>query len=467
MCRKIVLTGLLLSTLTSLVMSQGISVAKLSFCKKNISEIAPAFNDTLLYYSSRSNVKWGVKSTDQDNLNFYNLFTVHQRQDSSWTKAEQFMPEYFSEFHTSTIAFLPDSGKVFFTEVHYKDRKRAKNADENLHGVYEASITNKGYSRAKNLPFNSKRSYNTGHPTISPDGKYLFFSSDKEGGYGNVDIYVSQKVNGEWSEATNLGKKINTEGNELFPFYHKSGKLYFSTDGHGGKGGLDLFYTMLTPDGWLEPTPLEEPINTPDDEFSCYIAEDGQSGYFASNREGDDDLYEFVSLFPSFNMVNKQKENTFKYRFYDRMNGKGDGPLKYVWHFGDGQTAEGDTVIHQYRQTGTYHVQSVLVDTIENVELFILNDFQQEVKKKIQVYITSPNTVKVGELQTLHALESNLGEFKPNGYYWELPDGSKQVGETIQYIFRTKGKHIVKCGTISMDDPNDKMCTYKEITVIE
>ncbi|MBR8536591.1 PD40 domain-containing protein [Carboxylicivirga sediminis] len=467
MHQKIFLLSVLFALTFQIAEAQGVSVKRLPFCKKNQSEIAPMVYDSLLYFSSDKNVKWLNKPIDQDNNNFYNLFTIQQASDSSWMDERQFEQDYFLPYHTSTIAFYPEFNEVFFTETQYKHKQRlAKNSD-NLHGIFVAGLTEKEMSKAQSLPFNSRRSYNTAHPTLSSDGQYLFFVSDQEGGYGQTDIYVSERDGDSWGPAINMGPSVNTEGSEVFPFYHQSGKLYFASNGHAGEGGLDILYTVRTDEGWSTPINLGNSINTAANEFSCYISADGQSGYFASDRTGDDDLYEFITLFPVFGQATKQKENTFTYRFYDTMGGKGDGPLKYVWHFGDGQTAEGDTVIHQYKQPGNYHVQSLLVDSIENVELFVLNDFYQEVKKKVQVYITSSDNVRVGEPQTLDALESNLGDFEPNGFYWELPDGTRQKGVTIQYVFRTKGKQIVRCGTISKDDPNLKMCTYKEINVIE
>ncbi len=468
MLHKISIIGLLVIINWQNTNAQGLSVQRLPFNRKYISEIAPTIRDSILYFSTNKNVKWATKPTDQDNHNFYNLFTVQQNADSSWTKVKQFLPDYFSDFHTSTISFYTDSNEVYFTEVQYKNKKNIrKKATQNLHGIFLAKENKKGLSKPVSLPMNSPRSYSTGHPTISNDGRFLFFTSNKDGGYGKTDIYVSERTNDIWGVATNIGDVINTEGKEIFPYYHSSGKLYFASDGHGGEGGLDLFYTMLTPNGWIKPVALENGINSSADDFSIYINADEQSGYFASTREGDDDLYEFRLHFPVFGSGNKQKENTFRYRFYDRMNGKGDGPVKYVWYFGDGNKAEGDTVIHKYKKAGNYHVQSVLVDTLENVELFVLNDFFQNVKPKVQVYITAPDTVRVNELHTFDASRSYFEDFKPNGYYWEFSDGSRQRGKTIEHIFRTKGKHRIKCGTISKEDPNKKMCTYKEITVIE
>ncbi|MBK3517481.1 PKD domain-containing protein [Carboxylicivirga marina] len=460
MRQLIIIFSFILLSSYQLMTAQDLIVNKLEFSKKYENERAPFIQDSLLLFSSDKNVSAFSKELDQNGNKLFNLMMVHQREDSSWTKVKQYLPSYFSGLDIKSICSLPDSNEVYFTELQVQDRKQSS------YGIKMAKKKGDKYRSARRSPFNSRR-YNTAHPSISPDGKYLFFISDLAGGYGQTDIYVSVRTGTEWGPAQNIGSKVNTTGMEVFPFYHESGKLYFASDSLGGQGGYDIFYTYRTDDGWAQPVAMEEGINTPANEFSCYIDPSEQHGYFASDRYGDDDLFEFTYSFPTFGPGTKQKENTYTYRFYDRMNGKGDGPLKYRWFFGDGNTAEGDTVIHQFKQPDTYHVQSVLVDTIDNVELFVLNDFYQDVKKKIQVYINMPDEVKLGELQTLDALESNLGDFEPNGFYWELPDGTKQKGETIQYIFRTKGKHIVKCGTICKNDRNKKMCTYKEINVIE
>lgn len=468
MCTKYFLIGILFIITWNWADAQSVSVKKLPFSNIYTSEIAPIVKDSVLYFSADKNVKWASKLVDQDSRNFYNLFTTTQNADSSWTEVQQYLPDYFSVFHTSTISFSPFGDGIYFTEVHNKDKvSNGRRGGDNFIGVYYGAVTDNGFRKAKSLSFNSERSFNTGHPTVSSDGRYLFYVSDIDGGFGKVDIYFSKRSNGEWGPANNLGDVVNTDGNELFPFYHSSGKLFFASDGHGGKGNLDLFYTMLSPDGWIEPVPLDSGINTKANEFSCFISDDEQCGYFASDKDGDDDIYEFKYLFPIFGPGTKQKENRFRYRFYDRMGGKSDGPLKYVWYFGDGEKAEGDTVIHKYKKPGSYHVQSVLVDTIENIELFVLNDFYQEVKPKIQVYITSADIVKVGDVLELNALKSNLGDLVPNGYYWEMPDGTKKKGEIIQYVFGKTGRYKVKCGTISIDDPKKRMCSYKEITVID
>lgn len=135
------------------------------------------------------------------------------------------------------------------------------------------------------------------HPSISVDGNTLYFSSNMPGGFGGNDLYKVERTNsaGEWSKPVNLGPKINTEGNELFPFIHENGNLYFASDGHLGLGGLDVFTVRLN-----SPTTsvvnLGYGVNSNQDDFGFFLKEDKRSGFFSSNRDrgkGADDIYQF------------------------------------------------------------------------------------------------------------------------------------------------------------------------------
>ena len=104
------------------------------------------------------------------------------------------------------------------------------------------------WGEEQSLPFNSDE-YSVAHPAVTMDGKRLFFSSDMPGGYGGMDLYVSENENGRWGPPINLGPGINTEASEIFPYYDKTGKLYFASDGHIGLGGLDVYYMEDKGDG--------------------------------------------------------------------------------------------------------------------------------------------------------------------------------------------------------------------------
>ena len=124
-------------------------------------------------------------------------------------------------------------------------------------------------------------------PSLSSDGKVLFFASDRSGGYGGSDIWMSEKdVNGNWQTPKNLGPQINTKGNERSPFLHTDSKtLYFASSGHDGLGGMDIFYSKMTENGtWSKPTNIGYPINSENDEVDFFVSLDGSTAYFSSNN---------------------------------------------------------------------------------------------------------------------------------------------------------------------------------------
>jgi outer membrane protein OmpA-like peptidoglycan-associated protein/tetratricopeptide (TPR) repeat protein len=188
-----------------------------------------------------------------------------------------------------------DNNTLYYTVCKYTKDKTYYNCDiyysENVNGEWTPI---KSVSDKINLPFSWES-----QPSISADGKTLFFISDRPGGYGGYDIYRSIKNDkGTWGTPINLGPDINSTGNEKSPFIHPDGKtLYFSSDGWMGLGGYDIFYSRLSDDGsWSKPVNLGYPINSPDDEVGFLVSTDGTKGYFASNKfngKGGWDLYSF------------------------------------------------------------------------------------------------------------------------------------------------------------------------------
>jgi len=138
-----------------------------------------------------------------------------------------------------------------------------------------------------------------GHPTLSPDDQEMIFASDMPGGYGGKDLYISHfdKKTKEWGQPQNLGPDVNTAGNEVFPFWHADGTLYFSSDGYPGMGGLDIYKSAkLGPDKWGKPENMKYPINSEADDFGIIFEGNKERGYFTSNRsggKGSDDIYSF------------------------------------------------------------------------------------------------------------------------------------------------------------------------------
>ena len=230
--------------------------------------------------------------TDRSKLHLISSSKVENKQDSS--EPYLLRGKVKSSFHEGPSVLLPE-GSLLFTRNNFVSGKAAvSNSGVNKLKLYTASGSN--WSKITPFPYNNNE-YSTGHPTISSDGQILIFASDKPRGFGGTDLYYSVRASGskKWGRPTNLGPKINTEGNEQFPFLHKDGKLYFSSTGHAGLGGLDIFEVVLK-DLKAVGTPknMGIDINSSSDDFGLIMDDSLKTGFFSSNRRGNDDIYEFT-----------------------------------------------------------------------------------------------------------------------------------------------------------------------------
>ncbi len=239
---------------------------------------------------------------------FLELMYVEREDQDSMCNYEYGDPEKFSsklnsKYHDAVIAHDNENNMLYFTRNNIVNGKGARD-DEGVIRLKILSAEGSGdgssasFSNIEDLPFNSDE-YSTAHPALSPDGKYMYFASDMPGGFGGMDLYVSEQGDGRWGPPVNLGPKINTEGHEVFPFFGYDNLLYFASDGHVGMGGLDVYHVeKKEEDGfeWGEIVNIGAPINSRDDDFSYIINEEKTFGYFTSDREGgfgDDDIYSF------------------------------------------------------------------------------------------------------------------------------------------------------------------------------
>lgn len=208
-----------------------------------------------------------------------------------------------TRLHESTSVVTKDGLMMYFTRNNFMDGKKRKDEEGITRlKIYSAENINGIWTNITELPFNSD-SYSVAHPMLSPDEKRLYFVSDMPGSLGESDIFMTEIIgDGTYGPIVNLGKNINTMGRETFPFITKDGVLYFSSDGHQGLGGLDIFATKIAFDEYDQPVVnVGRPINGPNDDFSFIYNTEDKSGYFSSNREGgmgDDDIYHFVENDP-------------------------------------------------------------------------------------------------------------------------------------------------------------------------
>lgn len=268
------------------------------------SDFSPMFygDDKLVYASSVDSAFLKTRRYKWNNQPFLDLYVAKINQESQEVRdAAKFSKKINTKYHEASVAFSPDNTTMYFTRNNYgKKLKRDKKGVNHLK-IYRSKKVNGQWTEAQELPFNSDY-YSTGHPALSPDGKQLYFVSDMPGTIGKTDIFVVDILeDGNFSDPRNLGPEINTEQREMFPFISDK-KLYFSSDGHVGLGGLDVFEASYSEEeGFSEVINLGQPINSKVDDFSYIVDEESQKGFFASNRrggKGDDDIYSFHRLVP-------------------------------------------------------------------------------------------------------------------------------------------------------------------------
>ena len=198
-----------------------------------------------------------------------------------------------TESHESNPVFTADGNTMYFNRTN--ESKSKSEGDRIAHiKIYKAEKINGVWTNVEALPLNSNK-FSTEHPSLSMDGKTLYFASDRPGGYGGFDIYrVSINDDGSYGEPENLGSKVNTKHREQFPFISSRNTLYFASDGHLGYGGLDVYRSNSVNNTFDQPVNLGSTLNSSLDDFAYVIDEDANKGYISSNRTGYDGIYKYV-----------------------------------------------------------------------------------------------------------------------------------------------------------------------------
>lgn len=266
------------------------------------SDFAPSFyKDRLVFASSRDSGVFTRNTHKWNNQPFLELYEAKMTTSGNHSDLKK-LKGINSRFHESTSVFSKDGKTVYFTRNNYYEGeyKRDKKGINRLK-IFKATLTEFGWGNITEVPFNSDQ-YSVAHPAFSPDGKKLYFVSDMPGGFGQSDIWmVDISKSGRFGKPKNLGRNVNTALRETFPFVSANGDLYFSSDGHLGLGGLDIFVVPGETENYTAVYNVGAPINSKDDDFSFIVNDKTKLGYYASNREGgvgDDDLYGLRQLKP-------------------------------------------------------------------------------------------------------------------------------------------------------------------------
>ncbi len=262
-------------------------------------DFGPAYyNDKITFASTREGVKSIRRNYSWNNKPFLDIY-VADISAGKLNNARTLNEKLNNKMHEGPACFANEGTFMAFTRNNYEGQ--SKDGSIKLQ-IFFSEFKDGKWSEA--VPFKLNNSeYSVAHPYITADGQTMYFASDMPSGFGGADLYrIKKDSTGNWGNAENLGDKINTEGNEMFPFFQENAQfLFFASNGHMGLGGLDIFLTEASDDEFGKVLNIGSPLNTHFDDFALITDDKMSKGYFSSNRvggKGDDDIYSFEILMP-------------------------------------------------------------------------------------------------------------------------------------------------------------------------
>jgi len=467
MKKKITYLGILI-LVSNLAVSQSFKVSPL-FLSDNYAEYAPCFykDHFLIFCSNRKNDL--IKTiTDTTGKYLTDLYIINLSDTGNY-KIRLFSKKLTTPFNEGPVCFNKDYSKIFFTRnLHLYTKPKDIEKKKNNLGIFYATATDTGWSYIEQFPFNNDN-YNIAHPALNSTNDILVFSSDMPGGYGGSDLYLCRYINGEWTKPKNLGKKINSEYNEFFPFIHSSGRLYFASDRKNSKGGLDIYFCDKDNNSWTTPLPLDTPFNSSSDDFGIYIDSTFESGFFSSNRNGNDDIFHFLFQYPSFDNCDSMQFPVLCYELYEEHALNNDTtPLEYEWDFGDGTKARGNEVNHCFPEPANYTITLNVINKITNEISYNDAVYDLEIPDIIQPKIDCPDTAIQNIPIQFTGDSDKYPELTNVKYFWNFNDGQKAIGKQVSHTFNKQGLYKVKLVIIGKDKQNkfNTHRVFKWVTIL-
>ena len=246
----------------------------------------------VLFFTSNKEESMGAAVDEGTGYKFTDIYETTLDRKGKWSTPKPIPAPVNSPVNEGAACFDRKYSEMFFTRSGFAKGKDLRSK------IYVTKRRGQTWDEPVALPFCNNDSATYGHPSLSADGTHLYFASDMPGGHGGLDIWVStyDKSKKAWGDPVNLGPNINTDGNEMYPYIRNDGVLFFSSDGHLGMGGLDIFKATFANNEWGDVTNMKYPINSPADDFAIIFEDGAERGYLSSNRDGgkgSDDIYSF------------------------------------------------------------------------------------------------------------------------------------------------------------------------------
>ncbi|MBK7668062.1 MAG: hypothetical protein IPJ32_12445 [Sphingobacteriaceae bacterium] len=433
------------------------------------SEFGPYVSGSSFYYTSSQERKVGVISMEAS--------TLHQMLDL-------YSGKLTDSINIGKIKPLPNSintplnqGGCFFdkatSKLYYSTNIPCEGYSKKLKlAIYSAILQNDQFlSPIAELVLPD--TFMAAHPYIY--NNKLYFSSNMLGGKGKTDIYCAEKQAEAWGNLSKWGNYkncdfLNTEENEYFPFVINENEIYFSSNRLGGLGKLDLY--KYTSDG-INPMIQNAgaPMNSEADDFSIYVDSLQEKGYFASNREDNqDDIYFWRQTWPTFNNCKESVTEDYCYNLSEEstLDKAGVGGFYYEWLFGDGTKQKGLSVRHCFPAPGNYLINLNIIDSLTKSVFMSQATFDLKVDSIIQLKINCLDTVLVDKPFAINTDWTYLPDNKIEGYFFEI--GKQRLrGKDIKHSFSKTGNYKIKLGIVTLNTKTNKkelLCTTKNIVCV-
>lgn len=440
-------------------------ISRASFSSPKFDEFSPVYYKGGVVFCSNRNSGIFSSYTTADNKSFFKLYHADTASQVQWQNTNLLQGQVNSNLNNGPATFSPNGDTVYFSRnlIISGNYKNISGSNNKL-GLFFAVLKNGEWTDVQEMRFNDN-AWNVTTPFLSPDGKRLYFASDKPDGFGGSDLYYSDWRNGYWNNPVNMGEVVNTDGNEAYPFVNDSGDLFFSSDGHEGLGGKDIFYTRFADTSWIEPIALNPPVNSKQNDFGFITDGSVNRGYFSSDRTDDLDIYSFRTTFPQFLYCESLNEDRFCYSFADDARIDMDPiRMQFSWDFGDGSKASGYVVQHCYSGPGSYVIRQDITEKSSGRVIMNKTILELEIEDLNLPRIVTDDVVPSGKPVSLNAALPG-SRFDNVSFFWQIGSEKTERGPNVLHTF-AEGEHSVKL-LANMTDRNsgkvNQICIEKII----
>lgn len=424
--------------------SESYKITLAPFSSKEYDEFSPVYFKNGIVFCTNRSPKLVFNYTGSKDKGQFKIYYAESPSKANWRNARLFSKSLTTILNDGPVTFNSSQDTIYYSRNMDISAKLSDISNSrNKLGIFNAVWDGREWTKMRELRI-SNEWYNITTPSLSPDGKKLYFASDKPGGYGGSDLFYSEWKSDYWSDPVNLGPVINTSGNETFPFLSPSGDLYFSSDGQPGLGGKDIFFSQYADTSWLTPVRLDPPINTNFDDFGIVTDTLMNEGYFSSNRNGNIDIFQFKTIFPQVFFNNIQRENQYCFTFDDNGSMIIDSTfLKSRWNFGDGKSSGKTIASHCYSGPGIYDIKLDLLDRNTGKFFFTKLSYKLNLHDTEQPYINSSDVAVKGDVMEFDGRKTNLPGFEILTYSWNFGDHDRASGELVRHSYKNNGEYLV------------------------